>query len=274
MDTLTPWKLVRRSCILGVVLCVGSVGATWAQQNKVNRKEIYRNAKTGHSTIALRQSIRASSANRPSSVTEVLALMAPEPLRQMLEPGPGFSAHQGRDPLDWRLTSAERLGENSWSFSYRSLQGLVAQCSVRLDPAFGVAVYRVTLANSSGVPSKPFTTLHSMSLGLNHIEGPRVFSCSGASSTSDYWHWGGVREYPPIPFRTRTIIPFYPRPVEFFSGGGGDRRTGSSNQDLPIIMLSPSVKWNGPGMFFGLEWVTPKQRKTCCPRQTQQRTLV
>ena len=214
------------------------------------------NNKQKNSKVGPNQSRPVSNTDSPSSVIEAVALLAPESLRQMFEPGPGFDALQGKDRLEWRLASTEEAGASSWNFIYESLEGLKAHCAVQLDAEYGVAVYKVTLTNSSSASLKPFTTLHSMLFRIKGTEDPRIFSCSGASSCSEYWHWSGVREYPASAFRTRTIIPIYPRPVEFTSGGGGERLSGSSNQDLPIIMLSPGMEWDSPGMFFGLEWST------------------
>ena len=190
--------------------------------------------------------------NGPASVTEVLAFVAPASLKEKLEPGPGFDLRRQMASLEWELRSARRKGEDTWEFIYESQAELRALCTVRLDGEYSVAVHRVKLTNTSGLALRAITDVLPLLLRLKDLTSPRLLSPSGAGSSSGLFPH--TRECPAGAYRTSWIMPKYPRPVEFASGGMWTRNTGSSTKDLPIFMLSDGAGEGEAGLFFGLEW--------------------
>jgi alpha-galactosidase len=187
-------------------------------------------------------------ANPPATVADALALVAPKSLQPRFEPGPGFDVH-----LDLNPVAVETLDNDSFQFTYDSTEGIRAVCTVRLDRQFRVAVYQVRLKNSAAQASRPLPDFQPLLLRLSGMANPRILSCRGASNQIGM---SFTREVPPDAFRTQWISPLYPRRVTLTSGGSGERKTGASNANLPLFMLSAGADWNGPGMWFGFAWST------------------
>ena len=198
--------------------------------------------------------------------------IAPDPIAGQLQPGPGlavepiegflpitgyrnWATHEERPEWPswtWRHVGCEKTGEDAWVFRYESPNGLHATGTLTLQHKHRVAVYQVTLKNTGGPPTQPLADLPSLFFKLKDMQQPRVLSCSGACSTAG---WPHAREFPPDAFRTRSVTPEFPRPVELSTGSGsGRRRTGSSMKDMPIFMITDQALENGPGFFVALEW--------------------
>ena len=186
---------------------------------------------------------------------EIIGRIAPAAIRSILVPEATLAtAYAHTDaPMPWRVTSFEDAGGDTYRFVCVSPPALRADCTVRLDRHYRVAVHRATLTNTSEQRSRPMSEASALCLRLAGVTRPAVFSCSGAGSPGG---WPHAREYPPDAFRPRWIWPISPRPVRFESGASHAHQLVSSTKDLPLFMIQPAFETDAAGLSIGIEWST------------------
>lgn len=195
----------------------------------------------------------ADDEQKPSSVAEAIRLVAPESFRIHMQPGDGFHARLENEPPQWDLESVTAKGSDDWEFAYRSTSPLTAACSVALDRDHAIAVWQVTLTNTSNTDSTSVTEIFPFFLRLHGLRKPQVISSRGAGEQGKSF----AMRYPTECYSTQVWDLEYPQGVSFTSGAAAYRRTGSSTQNLPIFIVhEAAAQADGPGMFFGLEWST------------------
>ena len=192
----------------------------------------------------------AEEINPAISPTEVLAKAAPKELKERLRPGNGFFV-EAENPVNWQLLETQQKGKNQWVFSYGSSENFKAVTTVELNSDYSAAVCQTTLINTGDSRSMPIKNLWSMRLTIDDIKTtPRVLSCGGGGHSA-HPEW-----YPPRgAFRNRYHLMHFPNhnPQITFE----EATEFSSNFTLPIIMVSPDIEWDAPGLFFGQEWSAP-----------------
>lgn len=181
------------------------------------------------------------------SLTKILAKVAPEPLRGRLLSGNGYLVEID-GPVSWKLVKVKQNGQGQWVFTYESSANLKAITTIALNSDYGAAIYQTTLSNTGLNPSKPIKNLWSMRLVIDDIKTtPRVLSCGGGAHSE---------RYPPRgTFYNRYDLMHFPHPgpqIHF-----EEATEWSSNATLPILMVSPDIEWDAPGLFFGQEWSAP-----------------